>query len=770
MQLCTEEHEARWGLLLCKYGVMYVESTDGKERLITCRRARTSALRSELDYQKVLTQASPDVRAAYEKDAAYIDRVQAEIRKLKGQIKPYDVFLCYKETAPEGGKTEDSAIAHDLYNDLTHSGYQVFFAPESLKEKTGANYEAAIFIAIENSVVMLVIGTRKEYFTSSWVRSEWKRFLERIDLGEEKLLLPLFRMADDLPDEFKNRFIQGYEMKGLYMRDVKSRLNEVLRKEDSRYTLALIFLQGGDFDNANHLLDELLREQPMNPSIWLGKAMAAERIRKQEEFLYVTHPLTGNFYFQQAMNFAPEALKNQLKGYVEAAEENIQKAIEAQKADENRRETVEKPHREAEAQARKEAAEKARKEAEEQARKEAAEKARREAEEQARKEAAEQARREAEEQARKEAAEKSRREAEEQARREAEEQAQKEAAEKARTEAEEQAQKEAAEKARKEAEELERKEAAEKAHREAEEKARKESEEQARKKAAERARREAEEQARKEATKKRKKKIRIVFSTVCVLVVCFVAIGWFFATRFSKIGLKYTKLSDSEIEITKYEGKVGDLVIPEVLDGYTIVSIGEKAFSQCASLTSVTIPDSVISIGNSAFYDCSDLTSVTIPDSVISIGKGAFSGCSGLTSVTIPDSVTSIGNFAFFYCSSLISITIPNSVTSISDSAFCGCSSLTNVAIPDSVTSIGNSAFYGCSSLTSVTIPNGVTSIGYSAFRGCHGLSSVTIPNSVTSIDNSAFYECNSSLIIYGKANSAAETYAKENNIPFVAQ
>ena len=166
LQGCVDEHEARWGLLLCKYGVMYVESADRKERIITCRRARTSSIQSEADYRTVLGQASPDVRASYEKDAKYIDKVQAEIRRLKVQANPCDIFLCYKETAPGGGKTEDSVIAHEIYNDLTRSGYKVFFAPESLKDKTGANYEAAIFISIENSKVMLVMGTRKEYFTS----------------------------------------------------------------------------------------------------------------------------------------------------------------------------------------------------------------------------------------------------------------------------------------------------------------------------------------------------------------------------------------------------------------------------------------------------------------------------------------------------------------------------------------------------------------------------------------------------------------------------
>ena len=186
--------------------------------------------------------------------------------------------------------------------------------------------------------------------------------------------------------------------------------------------------------------------------------------------------------------------------------------------------------------------------------------------------------------------------------------------------------------------------------------------------------------------------------------------------------------------------------VDKTLSSYTIKNgtkwIGNNAFEDCSSLTSVTIPNSVTSIGDWAFYRCSRLTSVTIGNGVTSIGWDAFYGCSSLTSVTIPNSVTSIGGRAFSGCSSLTSVTIGNGVTSIGYGAFRGCSGLTSVTIPNSVTSIGEDAFEGCSSLTSVTIGNSVTSIGSSAFSGCNGLTSVTIPNSVTSIGREAFKNC----------------------------
>ena len=176
----------------------------------------------------------------------------------------------------------------------------------------------------------------------------------------------------------------------------------------------------------------------------------------------------------------------------------------------------------------------------------------------------------------------------------------------------------------------------------------------------------------------------------------------------------------------------------------SVTTIGSGAFAGCDSLTSITIPDSVTTIGNVAFSRCTSLTSITIGNSVTSIVDGAFSGCTSLTSITIPDSVTSIGQQAFSGCTSLTNITIPDSVTSIRGDTFYNCTSLTSVTIGNGVTSIGESAFYNCTSLTSVTIGNGVTSIGESAFYNCTSLTSITIPDSVTSIGNYAFSGCTS--------------------------
>jgi len=210
----------------------------------------------------------------------------------------------------------------------------------------------------------------------------------------------------------------------------------------------------------------------------------------------------------------------------------------------------------------------------------------------------------------------------------------------------------------------------------------------------------------------------------------------------------------------------------------SVTSIGNEAFENCSSLTSVIIGNSITSIGEEAFQFCTGLTSVTIPDSVTSIGERAFCECIALTSVTIGNGVTSIGNSAF-YNTALTEVNIPDSVTNLDFRAFSGCSQLSRInvtennnnyfsddgvlynknkttlvfypegktesifTIPDSVSTIGSSAFSDTPGLTELIIPSSVTTIKDYAFYNCTGLTTVTIPNSVAYIGYNAFFGIN---------------------------
>lgn len=237
----------------------------------------------------------------------------------------------------------------------------------------------------------------------------------------------------------------------------------------------------------------------------------------------------------------------------------------------------------------------------------------------------------------------------------------------------------------------------------------------------------------------------------------------------------YIEKTNGTINLVRYIGSATNIFVPSLIGGKSVAEISDKCFIDQATITQVTIPDSVTSIGFGAFSGCNWLTSLTIPfinnylgymfgassysdnssfipgslKTIIvtggtSIASDAFSGCSGLTSITLPNGLTSIEGSAFSGCSGLTSITIPNSVISIGSSAFSGCSGLTSITIPNGLTNIESSVFSGCSGLTSITIPGSVTSIGSSAFSGCSGLTSITIPNGVTSIGESVFRNCTS--------------------------
>ena len=271
--------------------------------------------------------------------------------------------------------------------------------------------------------------------------------------------------------------------------------------------------------------------------------------------------------------------------------------------------------------------------------------------------------------------------------------------------------------------------------------------------------------------------------------------------------IKYT-LVESHLEVTGYDKTAfnGDarVVSKFTFNGrtFTVLSIADDAFRECANLTGITIPNTVTSIGKMAFYNCASLTGITFPNSMKYIGVAAFEGCDRLSSISIPSSVTTIELSAFSWCEALerivveagnpvydsrdncnaiietktnkmiagcVNTKIPSSVTAL-EYTFLGCTRLTGIDIPNSVKTIGSHAF-SCTSLTEVQIPSSVKKIDEFAFRSCYYLTTVDIPNSVTSIGEKAFYLCraltsvalSSSLVMIG--DNAFQNCTKLNKI-----
>jgi len=208
-----DEHEALWGLALCRYGVEYVDDPQTGKRLPVVHGVRKKPLQTDSDFEQACEAASADVRAQYEAEAEYIDNAMHRIRELAETCPPFDVFICHKTTKPGSDEyTEDYNRAFKLYHMLDKLGYRAFFAPMEMEGvAAGSDYEAGICHALETAKVMLVVCSDAEYLKSPWVRNEWRRFLEMADGGADKCLLPLmygeFQPAQ-LPRDFRVRKLQ----------------------------------------------------------------------------------------------------------------------------------------------------------------------------------------------------------------------------------------------------------------------------------------------------------------------------------------------------------------------------------------------------------------------------------------------------------------------------------------------------------------------------------------------------------------------------------
>ena len=178
--------------------------------------------------------------------------------------------------------------------------------------------------------------------------------------------------------------------------------------------------------------------------------------------------------------------------------------------------------------------------------------------------------------------------------------------------------------------------------------------------------------------------------------------------------------NETAVQIDQYSGSGGNIIIPSIIAKEPVTSIGQFAFSNCTSLTSVTIPDSVTYIGNSSFRNCIKLTAVNFGAGVKMIGNHAFYNCIALLNVTIPANVNTIGQFAFSNCTALKYASFgmgPNDPI-VGDFAFSNCTSLTSVILGSGVTGIGNYAFSGCPSLTTMNFEGNAPTLGANWLSG----------------------------------------------------
>lgn len=360
-----KDAEAHWGVVLCRYGIEYVEDPDTHRRIPTCHRLQYDSVQSDSDYLAVLEHARDDyTRNLYKKEAAAIAELQKAILSVSKQEEGYDVFISYKEQSESGARTRDSAIAQDLYYQLVQQSYRVFFSRISLEDKLGNAYEPFIFSALNSAQVMIVLGTKPEHFNSVWVRNEWSRYLKLIKQDRSRVLIPCYRDMDpyDLPEELS--LLQSLDMAKIgFIQDLIRGINKILvaskQKEapsikgieskaqggvNSLVERAFIFLADGDYVKADEYFERVLDQEPKNAKAYWGKFLAEYKCQEVE---YLSANADESWFesnnYRKAVGFAQGLEKTEIEGYRTKVHDRIeQERLRREETERIRREEKER--------------------------------------------------------------------------------------------------------------------------------------------------------------------------------------------------------------------------------------------------------------------------------------------------------------------------------------------------------------------------------------------------------------------------------------------
>lgn len=337
-QILNEDNtdaESYWSLVLCRYGIEYVEDPSTHKRVPTVNRAQFTSIFDDDNYKAALSHADGYQKTIYEAEARAINEIQKGILAISQKEEPFDVFICYKETDNSGRRTPDSVLANDLYHQLTQEGFKVFFSRITLEDKLGIAYEPYIFAALNSAKVMVVLGTKPEYFKAVWVRNEWSRYLSLIKGGAKKVLIPAYKDMDpyDLPDEFSH--LQAQDMSKLgFMQDlirgVKKIVTDNKQKTAARETAVVsavngnsvallkrvfMYLEDGAWQSADEYCERVLDADPENAEAYIGKLMAELKCSTRQAMGECAETFADKSNYQKAYRFGSNAIKNELTGY-----------------------------------------------------------------------------------------------------------------------------------------------------------------------------------------------------------------------------------------------------------------------------------------------------------------------------------------------------------------------------------------------------------------------------------------------------------------------
>lgn len=342
MVLATDDTdaEAYWSIVLCRYGIEYVEDPKSHKRVPTVNRFQTKSILRDEDYLNAIRCANGYQRDIFETEAAQIDTIQKNISTISKEEKPYDVFICYKETDGTGARTHDSVYAQKIYDALNHEGLRVFFSRITLEDKIGTAYEPYIYAALHSAKVMLVVSLSAENMNAPWVKNEWDRYLSIAKQDSTKALIPCYKDMSpyDMPEEFT--YLQAQDMGKIgFLQDLVRGVKKILatsaptlqtqeravqtagEKAKPLLERAYIFLEDGNWKKANQYAEKVLDLEPKNTDAYLCKFLAAgeylsfDRLQAETSELNKVIPLDADFF--NAVEFANEKQKAQLDAFLD---------------------------------------------------------------------------------------------------------------------------------------------------------------------------------------------------------------------------------------------------------------------------------------------------------------------------------------------------------------------------------------------------------------------------------------------------------------------
>lgn len=321
-----DEAEAYWGLCLCTYGIEYVDDKKTGKKIPTCHRTVFNSFFEDKNFASALLYADNEQKQIYQQEASEIDRIQKSIINTVKQEKPFDVFICYKETNERTGqRTKESVIGQNLYDDLCSRGIKTFFARVSLEDVLGQEYEPHIFAALSSARVMLALGSSRDNFYAPWVQNEWSRYLEYLINDKNRVLIPCFidMNAHDLPMEFSSLQAQDLGKVGA-TQDIIRGIEKILSKSSSTdnsasipvtesksealFERGKIALHNKEWSKAQGFFDEVLNNNPRNAAAYMYLLLIEKRCVSLEELSKKSGPIDKSVNYKNAVNFADEEL------------------------------------------------------------------------------------------------------------------------------------------------------------------------------------------------------------------------------------------------------------------------------------------------------------------------------------------------------------------------------------------------------------------------------------------------------------------------------